>query len=175
MGKNIRNIIYTFIRLIIILLSILIIIFLKDNKEIKNVIPIFSIKENSERIGIIKIPKINLKEYLYKIDSEENTIEKNITILKESSFPSIIFLAAHSGEGKIAYFEKLDQLELNDEIILTMNKKKYYYIVKEIWEEKKNGYINVNKEIENQLILTTCSPKKDNTQLIINCIEKESN
>ena len=108
--------------------------------------------------------------------TSENTIEKHISILKESIFPnqenSIIFLAAHSGIGKIAYFEELDNLEPNDEVILILNNKKYTYIVKNSWEEKKNGYINVNKEIKNQLILTTCSPTKENYQLIVNCIEK---
>ena len=85
-----------------------------------------------------------------------------------------MFIAAHSGIGKIAYFEELDELKPNDEIILNINNKTYKYIVKEYWEEKKNGYINVNKESKKQLILTTCSPNKDNYQLIINCIEKES-
>ena len=44
-----------------------------------------------------------------------------------------------------------------------------------MWEEIKNGFINVNKEPDNQLILTTCSPIHNNYQLIVNCIEKESN
>ena len=126
----------------------------------------------------MKINKINLKEKLYNINSKENNIEQNITILKESILPdkdnSIMFIAAHSGIGKIAYFEELDELKPNDEIILNINNKTYKYIVKEYWEEKKNGYINVNKESKKQLILTTCSPNKDNYQLIINCIEKES-
>ena len=128
------------------------------------------------QIGNLVIKKINLNEPLFEINSSENTIEKHISILKESIFPnqenSIIFLAAHSGIGKIAYFEELDNLEPNDEVILILNNKKYTYIVKNSWEEKKNGYINVNKEIKNQLILTTCSPTKENYQLIVNCIEK---
>ena len=56
-----------------------------------------------------------------------------------------------------------------------MNNKQYIYIVKDIWEEPKNGYINVNKENKKQLILTTCSPTNSKKQLIVNCIEKESN
>ena len=129
-------------------------------------------------IGKLIIKKININHQLYEMNSEENTIEKNISILKESIFPdqeeSIMILAAHSGEGKIAYFEELDQLEINDEIILIYKENKYTYKVKDIWEEKKNGYINVNKENSKQLILTTCSPKKSNYQLVVNCIEKES-
>jgi LPXTG-site transpeptidase (sortase) family protein len=133
-------------------------------------------KDNS--IGTLTINKINLKQKLYEINSEENTIEKNVTILKESIYPeennSIMILAAHSGTGKIAYFKKLNELKINDEIILNFKKKTYTYIVKDILEEKKTGYINFNKEEKKQLILTTCSPQKSNYQLVINCIEKES-
>jgi sortase (surface protein transpeptidase) len=53
--------------------------------------------------------------------------------------------------------------------------KKYTYYVRDIWEEKKNGYINISEEDTKQLILTTCSPNRYGYQLIINCIEKESN
>lgn len=133
-------------------------------------------KEQKQQIGKLIISKINLYEPLFNITSKENTIEKHVTILKESVFPtsknSIIFLAAHSGTGKIAYFEELDKLKKDDKIVFNFNNKNYIYYVKDIWEEKKNGYINVNKEPVNQLILTTCSPEKKNYQLIVNCISK---
>jgi len=149
-------------------------------EEYTKIIPNITIinKTTSTKIGRINIKKIKLKEDLYKIGSEENNVEKHVTILKESIFPptenSIVFLAAHSGSGKIAYFQELDKLQEKDEIILTLNNKNYYYEVKDIWEEKKNGYINVNKESKDQLVLTTCSPTKEQYQLVINCIKKES-
>ena len=134
--------------------------------------------KNSDIIGEIIIPKINIDKPLFRVQSPENNIEKNITILKESIFPdkdnSIMLLAAHSGTGEIAYFNDLDKLTIEDEIILIINKTKYIYKVNNIWEEKKNGYININKENKKQLVLTTCSPNKEGYQLVINCIEKES-
>ncbi|MBQ9018859.1 MAG: sortase [Bacilli bacterium] len=134
---------------------------------------------SNNQFAFLTINKINLKEELYPIESEENTIEKHVSILKESIYPdnenSIMILAAHSGIGKIAYFQELDKLEINDEVILNYKNNKYTYKVKDIWEEKKTGYINFNKEKNKQLILTTCSPNKDGYQLIINCIIKESN
>ena len=163
--------------LIIILLFNISLIKIDNNKTI-SIDKKILINNNDNSIGYLKINKINLKEKLYNINSKENNIEKNITILKGSILPdkdnSIIFIAAHSGTGKIAYFEELDELKEKDEIILNINNKTYKYLVKEYWEEKKNGYINVNKENKNQLILTTCSPNKKDYQLIINCIEKES-
>ena len=169
------------LNVLIILIAILLnlsIIKIDNKKEILSIDKPIFINNNDNSIGYLEINKINLKEKLYNINSKENNIEQNITILKESILPdrdnSIMFIAAHSGIGKIAYFEELDELKPNDEIILNINNKTYKYIVKEYWEEKKNGYINVNKESKKQLILTTCSPNKDNYQLIINCIEKES-
>ena len=133
--------------------------------------------KNSDIIGEIIIPKINIDKPLFRVQSPENNIEKNITILKESIFPdkdnSIMLLAAHSGTGEIAYFNELDKLTIEDEIILIINKTRYIYKVNNIWEEKKNGYININKSNNKKLILTTCSPTNNNYQLIIECIEKD--
>lgn len=124
--------------------------------------------------GMLIINKINLKEELFPINSNENTIERHVSILKGSNYPELMIIAAHSGTGPIAYFQELDKLELNDEITLIIENNTHIYKVKDIWEEKKNGYINFNKENNKQLILTTCSPNKEGYQLVINCIEKES-
>lgn len=130
-----------------------------------------------DKIGYIKIEKINLYQPLYKIESPHNNIEENITILKDSIMPdkdnSIIFLAAHSGSGKKAFFDNLDKLIKKDKITLEYNNEIYAYEVTDIWEEKKNGYIHVNKSKNKQLVLTTCSKNK-NKQLVINSILKNT-
>ena len=138
------------------------------------------IKENNKKdnkIGKIIIKKININNDLYSINSTENDINKNITILNNSIPPyednSIMFVAAHSGTSNISFFKNLDKLEETDEIILIYKDKEYKYIVKNSWEEEKNGYINIQKLKEKQLILTTCSPSSENKQLIVNCILKE--
>ena len=137
-----------------------------------------AMKEN--HIGKLIIEKINLNNLLYPINSSKNNIEQNVTILKNSEEPSnnnsIMFIAAHSGTGKIAYFKNLDKLQINDIIKLEYKNIKYTYQIKDIWEVKKTGTINVEKENNIQLILTTCSPNKKNYQLIINSIQikKES-
>lgn len=169
--------------LILLIVSITILFsfsIIKITNEPNNFINKFKIINNndSDVIGNIKINSLNINEDLYKLESEDNNVDKHITILKESIFPdednSIIFIAAHSGTGSIAYFKDLDKLKKGDTIVLTIKNKKYLYVVKESWEEPKNGYINVNKDVENQLILTTCSPNNYKKQLIVNCIEKES-
>lgn len=139
----------------------------------------YTIKTAEQPIGYLKIDKINLYEALYPITSKNNNIEKHVTILQPSQEPTkkntTIFLAAHSGTGKIAYFKNLDQLSINDFIKLTYNNKEYIYIIKSIWETKKTGTISIPKETTNQLVLTTCSPKHDGYQLIINAHIKRTN
>lgn len=131
-------------------------------------------KFQEKPIGKLIINKINLIEDIYSIDSKHNNIEEHVTILPPSKEPeqknTTIFIAAHSGTGRIAYFKNLNNLSINDQIILIYKNISYKYIVKNIWEEKKTGTITIPKENTNQLILTTCSPTKDGYQLIINCL-----
>lgn len=133
-----------------------------------------SIPTNSDIIGNIMIDKINLKKPLYKIESSHNQVDENVTILKESILPdqeeSILFIAAHSGDSSISYFERLDELTPNDLIKIHYQNKDYFYQITSIWEEDKNGYIHVNKMKEKQLVLTTCSPKHEGKQLVISSI-----
>ena len=155
--------IYILLLLILVITTSLSIIKISNNKPLSI----------NNKYGEIIIDKINLNEELFPINSNENTIERHVSILKNSTKELMIILA-HSGTSPLAYFQELDKLEINDEIILIIENKKNIYKVKDIWEEKKNGYININKERKNQLILTTCSPNKEGYQLVINCIEKES-
>lgn len=155
-------------------LIILILLFLNNKYTYK-----YETKYDKDKIGNIVIDKIYLDMPLYNIESPKNNIEENITILKESILPpnknSIIILAAHSGTSKISYFNDLNKLNINDTISLKINNINYTYQIKDIYKQKKNGYININKEEKNQLILTTCDPENDKYQLIINCIKKEFN
>lgn len=119
----------------------------------------------------LEIKKLGINQYIYNLNSDYNTVEKNITILEESVLPehenSIIFLAAHSGNSKISYFNNLGNLKPDDIIHFHYNNYKYSYQVVNIYEEDKNGYIGVHKNDKKQLILTTCSTKNKKKQLIV--------
>ena len=133
-------------------------------------------KENKELLGKISIEKINLlNKPIYNINSKKNNIEKNITILKESILSknnSIIFLAAHSGIGEYAYFKNLYKLKKSDKITLISKSDQYQYKISRIYEQKKSGYIKVNKKYQNELILTTCSENEDKQLIIESYLEK---
>jgi len=176
MDSNIiKKLFYTLVLLTALFLPLSI---MKISTNTTQSIPIIiTVKDDS--IGTLIIDKINLTETLYDIKSSKNNIEEHVSILKESTFPnkqnSTLILAAHSGPTSISFFNDLNQLEIEDEIKVIYQNKTYIYLVKEIWREKKNGYIHINKENKRQLVLTTCDPIKKEYQIIVNCTEKESN
>ena len=120
---------------------------------------------NDEIIGTLTIDKLNLSKNIYNINSSHNNVEENVTILNDDI--NLIVLAAHSGPGYIAFFDDLEKLKLNDTINLTYNNKNLVYIVTNIEEQTKDGTIEINKTDKQRLILTTCSKKDKNKQLVI--------
>ena len=120
---------------------------------------------DDEIIGTLTINKLNLSKNIYNINSSHNNVEENVTILNDNE--NLIVLAAHSGPGYIAFFNDLDKLELNDNINLTYNNKDLIYKITNIEEQAKDGTIEINKTNTKRLILTTCSKKDKNKQLVI--------
>lgn len=167
---------FYFLEILSILLIPLSIMKISTNSSLS--VPKIILKEE-DSIGTLIIKKLKIEELLYPIESPKNTIEEHISILKESTPPtqenSTFILAAHSGTANVSYFKDLNKLEIGDEIELIYKKRKYYYQVNEIWQEKKTGYIHINKEKGKQLVLTTCNPIKKEYQIIVSCTEKESN
>lgn len=129
-------------------------------------------------IGILSIPKINLKRGFYSKQSSLNTLSKNIYYLKESipleEENSMIILAAHRGSSKVAFFNELEHLSIGDEIFLDYQNKKYTYILTEIYDELKDGHLNIYRdETLDSLVLITCNKNKKKYQTIYVSYRKE--
>lgn len=140
--------------------------YVNDIVETKPIVKKINNEVKEEYLGILKIPKINLIEGFYNINSKNNNINKSVTILKESN-DRVIYLTAHSGSGYLAFFKDLDKLNIDDIICLDINGNSYQYIINNIYEEDKNGLITINHNInEKYLVLTTCS-NNSNKQLIL--------
>lgn len=125
---------------------------------------------NNPYIAILEIPKINLIKGLVNINSESNNVNKNIQIIKSSTFPDIengnLILAAHSGTSNISYFKNLYKLNINDIVNIYYNNHKYSYkIVIKYNVEKKKVIIkrNINKTC---ITLITCDKNNKNEQMI---------
>lgn len=124
--------------------------------------------EETQYLMILDIPKINLNKGIYDLFSSENDISKNIEILNCSNLDkNTIVLASHSGTAANAYFNNLVNLSINDEIYIYYNHKKYIYIISDIYYIDKTGYLEIENNLENKLILITCSLIYKNQQIII--------
>ncbi len=120
--------------------------------------------------AILEIPKISFKRGLYKKDSLESDLDKNIMFLDVSDMPneenSRVIIVGHSGAISNAYFKYLYKLKLNDKIYLFYNNIKYCYKVKDIYEVTKNGTLALeSNKNEKTLTLVTC--KGSNKQLVV--------
>ena len=118
-------------------------------------------------IGVLEIPKLNLKRGFYAYESKENTVEKNIELISKNCYPNQdcpFILASHSGSSSIAFFKKLDQLTIEDKAIIHYLNESYEYKLTQIIHEPKTGTISILDTYKPQLILTTCNKKISTVQ-----------
>lgn len=150
--------------------------YISDSKIKVNIVSIdnentINNEEVNNYLGIISIPKINLEQGFYDIDNPLNNVDKNIELISNSNMPDVengtLILAAHSGNDRVSYFNKLYKLNIDDEIEIIYNKSKYLYKLIDIYEVEKTGSITLHN-INNitSLVLVTCSNFNDNLQVV---------
>lgn len=136
---------------------------------------------NNYYVGMLEIPKINLKQGFAAFGSPYNNIDKNVTILPTSVYPNVelgnFILAGHSGQGSLAFFNELYRLKNGDKAIVYYKNVKYTYEIVNIYEQEKTGVISVYRDYtKNTLTLVTCTNNKKDKQTvyIANLVSKES-
>lgn len=150
--------------------------YINDSKIKVNIVSIdnentINNEEVNNYLGVISIPKINLEQGFYDIDNPMNNVDKNIELISNSNMPDVengtLILAAHSGNDRVSYFNKLYKLNIDDEIGIIYNKSKYLYKLIDIYEVEKTGSITLHN-INNitSLVLVTCSNFNDNLQVV---------
>lgn len=116
--------------------------------------------------GYLIIDSIDMNLGFYtNQDNPLNDVSKNIEFIN-TSIKDTYLLAGHSGIGKLAYFNDLRYVKLNDSIELVFKDKTIYYTVERIERVEKNGTISIKNE-EKQIILTTCDQIVKGYQLVI--------
>lgn len=139
-----------------------------DNYVIKDDV-IFSKKNSIKYLAILYIPKICLEKGILSRNSVLNNVDRNIYTVKYESplkDDSTIVLASHSGTSKVSYFRYLDDLVIGDDVYLKTTNGKYLYRIEKKHVVKKTGQIFISDN-QKQLILTTCSMKFKNKQLVV--------
>lgn len=125
---------------------------------------------NNEVFALLEIPKINLSQPIYQLNSSKNNVNQNIQLLKETTLPneanSEILLASHSGNGNHSFFKNLDQLVVGDTISFIWQQEQYIYEYIEKTIVPKIGTVTLPNYNFKHLILITCSKNDDSTQEI---------
>lgn len=130
--------------------------------------------------AVLEIPKIHLKKGIVDKNSSYNNVDKNIYVVKETTFPneqnvSHIILAAHSGNSYVSYFKNLKQLNIKDDIYFYYQNVKYIYEVVNKYEIPKTGTAVLKETNTSDITLITCiSGTNKQVVLVGKLISKEN-
>src|SRR5699024_8470661 len=94
-------------------------------------------------------------------------------ILDESDMPDEengnVILAAHSGNGKNAFFKNLNKLEIDNIVSIFYNGYEYKYRMVNTYDVEKTGTVEILRNAQkNTLTLITCH-HNNNKQIVIIC------
>lgn len=133
-------------------------------------------------VGTIEISKIKLKRGFLDISSPYNNVDRNVTVIQQSSFPNVehgnLILAAHSGNCSICYFDKLYKLSIGDKALVYYKNYKYSYKLVDIYNVPKTGEVEIKRDPgKTVLTLITCTHNSDTEQTvyIFELVKKEKN
>lgn len=143
----------------------------ENNIVVEQPKPPVTIDYSKYYVGILEIPKINLKRGFLDINSPYNNVDRNITVIQTSTYPDVdkgnFILAAHSGGSSISFFTKLYNLVLGDLAYIDYKGKQYTYKVVDIYTQPKVGMISIYRDTEKTtLTLVTCTKDSKTTQTI---------
>ena len=122
-------------------------------------------------LGVLEIPKINLKRGFFDLNSNRNRVSRNVTVIRGSTYPdeenNNLILAAHSGNCSYCYFDKLYKLKLGDLAYLTYGGKKYTYKIANIYTVEKTGEVAIFRDSsKSTLTLITCTRGSSHEQYV---------
>ena len=137
-----------------------------EKEEVKSTTPL-------DYIAVLKIPSIGLEKGLVSKDSYYNNVNRNIKILDESDMPDQengnVILAAHSGNGRTAFFKNLDKLQIDDTVSIFYNGYEYKYRMINTYDVEKTGSVEITRNAQKStLTLITCR-HNTNKQIVIIC------
>lgn len=130
-----------------------------------------SIETKYDYIGMLEIPKINLKRGFLDLNSRYNKVNYNITVINGSTFPNErnnnLILAAHSGICDVCFFDKLFNLSTGDKAYINYKNVKYTYSLVNTYEVEKDGTVTIYRDYnKNVLTLITCTRYSNTKQTV---------
>ena len=125
-----------------------------------------------DSIMTLYIDKLSIVNKIYPKENKKNNIDLNVVIMNDSDYPDtnngVVIIGGHSGTGPTAYFKDLDKLQVGDIVIIDYKENKYFYVVKKMYKDYKDGSINITRDfMKNELTIFTCYPKVKNNYLVV--------
>lgn len=122
-------------------------------------------------LGVLTIPKIGLKRGFYGLDSNLNSIDHNVTMVKGSAMPDVsnsnLILMAHSGNTYLGFFAYLYQLQVGNDAYITYNRREYHYKLVNIYDVPKDGRVKIIRNYnKTTLTLITCTKDDLSSQTV---------
>ena len=116
---------------------------------------------------VINIPKIKLDAVVKKATDNFSNLNKNLVYYKNNNYKKGIVIFGHSGVGYGTYFNRLDELYINDIVYLYKDKLKIKYVVSSISYVNDNdlNVIDINKK--GILRLITCKKNDNKRRLVV--------
>ena len=130
------------------------------------------ISSDNNVLGKIKIPAINVEAPI-KEGVTQDVLKESVGHFCDSSYWNGNVALASNNRGTYAhYFEKINKLQINDEIIYQTKLGTRVYIVTEINQISENDLSVLEKSNKNILTLITCVKDKKNLRLCVQASEK---
>ena len=125
----------------------------------------------NQYVGYLEIPKINFNKGFYPKESKQNDVDKNLLLVKESSYPNVakgnLIIAGHSGDAWNSFFNDLYKLSVGDIAKVKFQGKTYTYKFVNIYKAPKVGTISIYRNSKKtSLTLVTCTNNDSKTQTI---------
>lgn len=131
-----------------------------------------TIKKNNNVFGKIVIDKIGVNAPIMDGTSQE-ILKASVGHFKETSYwNGNVALASHNRGSYAHYFEKINQLNIGDEIKYQTELGTRIYSVKEITEVSEQNLSVLEGTKDNTLTLITCIKNKPELRLCVKAVEK---
>ncbi len=122
-------------------------------------------------IGVLEIPKIDVKRGFTSLNDKVNNVNKNIQVIEKSDMPNVdngnLIIAGHSGSGRIAFFKNLYKVSNDDVIYVYYQNVKYTYNVVNIYDVKKTGTVAIKRDKDKTILTLITCRHNTNKQIVV--------
>lgn len=156
--------------LVIIIFACVCFIKINNQKETKLIHKYISnpTKYNYLNYEVLEISKINLLEKIEINKDNFANLDNSLIYYEKLNYNNRIIIFGHSGMGYNKYFNRLDELKINDIAYLYYNDLKLEYILKEIYTVSEyETDIMSNTVDKKELILITCVKNQKSQRLVL--------